>query len=43
LGAVVRGGDAVMSNWSSTVIRPAANSEIAASQPRTPANRLVSD
>ena len=43
LGAVLRGGDAVMSNWSSAVITPAANSEIAASQPRILANLLVSD
>jgi hypothetical protein len=32
-----------MSNWSNAVITPAANSEIAASQPRIPANLLVSD
>jgi hypothetical protein len=42
-GAVLRGGDAVMSNWSSAVITPAANKETATSQPRTPANLLVSD
>jgi hypothetical protein len=32
-----------MSNWSNTVITPAANREIATSQPRTLAKFLVSD
>ena len=41
-GAVLRGGDAVRSNWSSAVITPAANSEPAVSQPKTLANFRVS-
>jgi hypothetical protein len=42
-GGVLRGGDAVTSNWSRAVITPAANSGTATSQPRTVARLLVSD
>src|SRR5919198_4466857 len=42
-GAVLRGGDAVMSNSSSVVITPAANRGTAASQPRIPASLRTSD